>query len=127
VVTSEDGRYQFFHRPHHFAAETTVSIARAALSNEHTGASQGHTAEVIAAAKRDLEPGDRIDGGGGATVYGVAEDAGRAAENAYVPFELLRGAEVVEPIRVDEYVTREQVELETGGFLHSLREMQDGM
>lgn len=125
VTTSEDGTYQVFYRPYHFAPETTVSIARAALLNEHTGVYRSHEAEVVAAAKKDLDPGDEIDGGGGYTIYGVAEDADRATEAGCVPFELLEGAEVTAPIARDELVTYDHVDVDTEQFLYHLRELQD--
>ncbi len=126
VNSSADGRYQAFVRPYHFASETTVSIASAALLGEPTGVPVDHGTEVVGAAKRDLEPGDVIDGGGGYTVYGQAENADRAAETGCVPFELLAGAEVTAPIARDERVTEDRVEVDTGGFLYRLREEQDG-
>ena len=125
VTTSADGEYQVFTQPYHFAPETTVSIASAALLNEPTGAPKRHVAEVVGAAKTDLEPGDEIDGGGGYTAYGLAADAGRAAEAGYVPFELLGGAEVVRPIGKDERITYDDVAVDTDQFLYHLRAVQD--
>ncbi|MFB6304740.1 MAG: SAF domain-containing protein [Haloferacaceae archaeon] len=126
VVTTDDGAYQAFVRPHHFAPETTVSVASVALDGEPTGAPRAHRAEVVAAAKRDLAPGDEIDGPGGYTIYGVAVDADVAAAEGYVPFELLAGAEVTRPLERDEYVTADHVAVpET--FLSHLRAVQDGV
>ncbi|MFB6159730.1 MAG: SAF domain-containing protein [Haloferacaceae archaeon] len=125
VTTSANGEYQVFTQPYHFAPETTVSIASAALLNEPTGAPKAHLAEVVGAAKTDLEPGDEIDGGGGYTAYGLAADADRAAEAGYVPFELLDGAEVVRPIARDERITYDDVALDTDQFLYHLRAMQE--
>lgn len=126
VNSSADGRYQAFVRPHHFASETALSIAAVALLGETTGTPVDHGAEVVATAKRDLEPGDVLDGGGGTTVYGAAVAASWAAEEEWVPFELLGGATVVEPLSRDERVTRDHVELESGSALHRLRAEQDG-
>lgn len=119
---ASDGEYAFFYRPHHLpGVETPVSVANAALRNEPTGAPRGRNAEVVGAAKRRLEPGEELDGGGGYTVYGELESAGRAESNGYVPFELLDGATVTEPIGRDEIVTYGDVELESS-FLRELRE-----
>ena len=126
VSSSPDGRYQAFVRPHHFASETALSVAAVALLDEPTGAPVRHGAEVVAAAKRDLAPGDVLDGGGGTTVFGAAVDADRAAEADWVPFELLGGATIVEPLARDERVTRDHVDLDDGGALHRLRAEQDG-
>lgn len=126
VVSSDDGAYQVFYRPHHFATETTVSVASAVIDGEPTGTPRAHATEVVAAAKTDLAPGDEIDGPGGYTIYGDALDADVAAENGYVPFELLAGAEVLEPIAQDEYVTADAVAV-PDSFLGHLRGIQDGL
>lgn len=124
VTTSEDGAYQVFSTPSHFASETTVSIASAALVGEPTGAPRAHNAEVVAAAKRDLDPGDELDGGGGYTIYGLPMDADAAASAGLVPFELLAKAEVTAPIARDERVTFAAVDIDTDQPLYHLRQLQ---
>lgn len=121
VTTSDDGRYHLFSRRSHIAAETTLTVARAALRGESTGTFQCRAAEVVAAAKRDLEPGETIDGGGGYTVYGLVEHADRADAAGAVPFELLTGAEVTRRIGRDEVVTEDAVELETDRTVFGVR------
>ncbi|MFB6310887.1 MAG: hypothetical protein ABEH64_06860 [Salinirussus sp.] len=125
ITTSEDGVYQVFYIPSHFAPETTRSIASAALLNEPTGAPRGHHAEVVAGAKRELTPGDEIDGGGGSTVYGVATSRSDAETHGYVPFELLEGAEVVQPVETDELITREDVDFDRDQPMNHLRGVQN--
>lgn len=127
VLTSADGTHQLFYRPYHFAPQTTRSIASAVLFGEPTGAPISHEAEVVAAAKRDLNPGEAIDGGGGYTIYGVVEDATRSATEGYVPFELLAEAEVIEPIDRDGVITANDVEIDTEQPMYHLRKMQDGL
>lgn len=127
VTASEDGHYHVFYRPHHFAPETTVSVATAALRNEATGTPRAQTADVVGAAKRDLEPGEKIDEPGGYEIYGAALDARDAAEANCVPLELLRGAEVVGEVGQDEFLTDADVHLDTDRFLYHLREVQDGL
>ena len=119
---ASDGEYAFFYRPYHLPGiETPVSVASAALRNEPTGAPRGHHAEVVGAAKRTLEPGAELDGGGGYTVYGVLETADRADDRNLVPFELLEGATVTEPLARDEVLTYDDVILEDT-FIRRLRE-----
>lgn len=126
LYVSNDGKYQVFHRPYHLpGSETTVSIANAALRNEPTGVSREHVAEVVGAAKRKLEPGDVIDGGGGHTVYGKLGSAERAIEQAYVPFELLEEAKITSTVAKDEIVTYDDVELSQESFIYRLRKLQD--
>ncbi|RBI60322.1 flagellar biosynthesis protein FlgA [halophilic archaeon] len=123
---ASDGKYQLFYRPYHLpGVETPVSVANAALRNEATGVPHRHEAEVVGAAKRNLTPGDELDGGGGYTVYGLLETAETAAEQNHVPFELLKGATVRQPIETDDVVTYDDVEINDDSFLHHLRHIQD--
>ena len=122
---ASDGEYAFFYRPYHLPGiETPISVASAALRNEPTGAPRGHHAEVVGAAKRDLDPGAELDGGGGFTVYGVLEAADRAEDLHHVPFELLDGATVTEPIARDDVLTYGDVSL-GDTFIRRLREAPD--
>jgi predicted homoserine dehydrogenase-like protein len=125
VATSSDGRHQFFHVPFHGAQETVVSVARAAVRGEPTGQPLTQATEVVARAKRDLAPGEELDGGGGYTVYGVLESADVAREAGYVPLELLPGATVESAVDRDAFVRHEDVSLETGSLLYSLRRVQE--
>lgn len=125
VVTSADGEYALFYRPHHLpGVETAVSVAAAAVRGEPTGTARERVAEVVAAAKRDLDPGEVIDGGGGERIYGRVERAGGTADA--VPLELLDGAEVRRPVERDDVLTRGDVELDRDSFLHHLRELDAG-
>ena len=47
-----------------------MSVASVALRGEATGVATGWNADVVATAKRDLQPGDMLDGEGGYTVWG---------------------------------------------------------
>lgn len=127
VPTAAEGRYHLFHVPFHNAQETTVSVARAALYGEPTGQARSQETEVVAAAKRDLDPGDEIDGAGGYTVYGVVEAADAASEAGHVPLELLAGATVEEPVATDEFVSADDVALDTDTFLYHLRQVGDAV
>ena len=124
---ASDGEYAVFYRPHHLPGlETGVSVANAAIRNEPTGTPEARVAEVVGAAKRDLDPGTVIDGGGGSTVYGRLETAADADAAGYVPFELLDDAVVTAPIAQDEVITADDVELDEDSFLYHLRRVQDG-
>ncbi len=126
LYTASDGKYQVFYRPYHLPGiETSVSVANAALRNEPTGVPDRHVAEVVGAAKRDLEPGTTIDGGGGYTVYGRIESADAAAEADHVPLELLDGAEVTDTVPKDEAVTYDHVDVEADSFIYHLRRLQE--
>ncbi|MFC5973575.1 NAD(P)H-dependent oxidoreductase [Halomarina salina] len=123
---SDDGDYQVFYRPYHLpGVETSVSIANAVLYGEPTGTSRHRTGEVVARAKRELEPGEELDGGGGYTVYGVLEDAATADEADHVPFELLDGATVTDTVDRDAVLGYDDVDLRTDSFIYHLRQLQE--
>jgi predicted homoserine dehydrogenase-like protein len=124
VVTSADGAYALFYRPYHLpGVETTVSVAQAAVRGEPTGTARGRVAEAVAAAKRDLDPGERIAGGGGDRVYGLVERAGATPDA--VPLELLDGAELCRPVARDQTLTYADVDLDRDSFLYHLRALGD--
>ncbi|WP_340101816.1 SAF domain-containing protein [Salinibaculum salinum] len=125
INTVNDGKYQLFHRPYHLPQETIVSVAMAGLHDQPTGVVTQQTTEVVAAAKRDLEPGETIVGGGGDTIYGQLQDATVAEEADLVPFELLAGAEVTQPVSTDQPITAADVSLDTESPLYHLRQLQD--
>lgn len=125
IRTVNGGKYQLFHRPYHLPQETIVSVAMAGLHDQPTGTVTEQTTEVVAAAKRDLEPGEIIVGGGGDTIYGRLQDATVAAEADLVPFELLAGAEVAQPVSTDQPLSAADVNLDTDSPLYHLRQLQE--
>lgn len=125
ISTVNDGKYQLFHRPYHLPQETIISVAMAGLHDQPTGVVTEQTTEVVAAAKRDLDPGETIVGGGGDTIYGQLQDATVAEEADLVPFELLAGAEVTRPVHTDQPITAADVSLDTETPLYHLRQLQE--
>lgn len=127
IRTASEGRYQLFHRPYHLPQETIVSVALAGLHDRATGVVTEQTTEVVAAAKRDLEPGEPIVGGGGDTIYGRLQNADVASEADLVPFELLCGATVDRPVSTDQPISAADVTLDTDSPLYHLRQLQDSL
>ncbi len=121
------GKYAVMYRPYHLVGmEAPVSIARAVLYNEPTGAPTAHVGEVVATAKRPLEPGDVLDGEGGFTVYGSLVEATRAFSQHLLPIGLCHGAKVVRRVAEDQTLSYGDVEMPEGGFARHLRAQQDG-
>jgi predicted homoserine dehydrogenase-like protein len=86
------GRYSALYRPNHLIGlETTVSVLSAGLLGAPTGAATGHRADVVATAKRDLAPGEELDGEGGHTVWGRLWPAERARAARGLPIGLAHG------------------------------------
>jgi predicted homoserine dehydrogenase-like protein len=118
--------YLFF-RPHHLChLETPRSVAETVLDRAPTIAPLGApVAEVITVAKRDLRPGERLDGMGGRTAYGQIDVAQRTG--GLVPIGLCEGATVTRPLRRDEPIPLESVELAHDPVLAPLRRAQEAL
>jgi predicted homoserine dehydrogenase-like protein len=120
------GPYYAFYRPYHLASlEAPLTVATAVLDRVSTLEPVAWNAEVVATAKRDLRAGDRIDGIGGGTVYGVADSAKAVAADGLLPLGLAARATVVRDVPVDQPLTYEDVELDDGSTILQLRRLQD--
>jgi predicted homoserine dehydrogenase-like protein len=105
VVTDDSGRYTALYRPAHLIGlELGISVASAALRNEPTGAARGFAGDVAATAKRDLLPGETLDGEGGFTVYGSLLPARRSVASGRLPIGIAHGVKVNKPIAAGETI-----------------------
>src|SRR5215203_3500693 len=96
------GPYYAFYRPYHLASlEAPLTVATAALDRVSTLEPVAWKAEVVATAKRELKPGDQIDGIGGSTVYGMADSAEAVAAGGLLPLGLAARATVVRDVPID--------------------------
>jgi predicted homoserine dehydrogenase-like protein len=109
LATDPTGTYAAMYRPYHLVGlELGVSVASAAIRGEATGAPTAFHADVVATAKRDLVPGDTLDGEGGYTVYGRLMPAARSLAIGGLPIGLAHGVRVMrsvarhEPLRWDD-------------------------
>lgn len=101
-----------FYAPYHLAhMEAPWSVARAVLFGDATTSAGAPSVEVITLAKRDLEPGDVIDGIGGYTAYGACENHDVARAEDLLPMGLAEGCRVTRPISRDAAITFADVEL----------------
>ena len=116
-----------FYTPYHLVTnEIPLSVVWAVEDREPTVVPyHGLLTECIGAAKADLKAGTILDGGGGYTVYSVADLACVAKREGCVPFGLLDKAKLLRDARRDQIITREMVELRTDTMLYHLRRIQD--
>lgn len=120
------GPYFSLYRPYHLASiEAPLSVAEAVIDGRPSLAPVAWKAEVAAAAKRDLAPGEVVDGIGGETIYGVADNAAEAHADGLVPLGLLAGARVVRPVAQDALVTYDDIEIDGTTTIASLRKIQE--
>lgn len=107
-----EGPFYTFYRPYHLVhIEAPVSIAEAYLDREPTIVPAGpFVTDVVAIAKKDLLPGDRLDGIGGWTTYGEVDTVENAA--GFLPVGLTEHARIIKPVRMDEPIALDDVELD---------------
>ena len=97
--TDPSGRYfTLYKRWHLIGLEVGVSVASVALRGEPTGVATAWNADVVATAKRDLNPGDTLDGEGGYTVWGKLLPAAKSAAMGGLPLGLAHNVKVVRPV-----------------------------
>ena len=106
-----DGPFYVFYTPFHLPhLQIASTIGRAALFQDPTVAALGGPrCEVVAVAKRDLKAGERIDGIGGFTVYGLIENASTARAMSALPMGLAEGAVLTRDLARDSVVTAPDV------------------
>ena len=122
------GPYFALYRPFHLASiEAPLSVARAVLDREASLFAPSLMAEVTTMAKKDLHPGERIDGIGGYTVRGYADIAKDAERDNLVPIGLIQNAVVQKPIKLGELISYDQVELDESSLIVQLRRKQDSL
>ncbi|MDD5660101.1 MAG: NAD(P)-dependent oxidoreductase [Actinomycetota bacterium] len=121
------GPYYLIYRPYHLASiETPISIAKAFIYNESTISPEyGFVSEVMSVAKKNLKPGDVLDGIGGYTCYGLIELHDIAKKENFLPIGLSEGCIVKRKISKDEPIKYDDVEINEDSALVNLRKIQD--
>lgn len=123
-----DGPNYLLFRPYHLTSlETPISIAKAYLSGEETIVpTHGLVAETVAIAKKDLQPGDQLDGLGGFTVYGKILSAEEAKQQNALPIGLVDSSQViVKPVRQGEVITYDHIENTQSSIIWELRKLME--
>jgi predicted homoserine dehydrogenase-like protein len=128
LLTDPSGWYASLWRPFHMIGlETSVSVLSAVLRGEPTGSSRAFRADAVATAKRDLQPGDRLDGEGGYTVWANAIPASRSLALGALPIGLAGDARVTRPVKRDMIVRFEDVELDADHEVMAMRRTLEGL
>lgn len=111
-----DGPVYTFYRPFHIGPlETPLTIARAAIFGDAALTPIGApVCDVVALAKRDLKAGERLDGVGGFTCYGVIENSPIARNDDLLPMGLTDNCVLVRDVAKDVALTFGDVTLPEG-------------
>jgi predicted homoserine dehydrogenase-like protein len=127
-VAMGPGPYYMLYRPYHLTSiETPISVAEAVVYGEPTLVSDRMISEVVAIAKRDLEPGQVLDTIGGFDFYNRIYKYEDAKEAKGVPMGLTPGGTVLKPIKQDEMITYDNFAPDPTRFAYKLRQLQDVM
>ncbi|ACM33006.1 NAD(P)H-dependent oxidoreductase [[Acidovorax] ebreus] len=126
--TDPTGRYfTLYKRWHLIGLEVGMSVASVALRGEPTGVPQGWNADVVATAKRDLRPGDLLDGEGGYTVWGKLLPAATSRSLRGLPLGLAHSARVVRPVAKGQALSWDDVEMDATTHAYRVRREMEAM
>ena len=110
VRTDSSGRYAcLYKRWHLIGLEVGISVASVGLRGEATGAATCFNADVVATAKRDLAPGELLDGEGGYTVWGKLLPAPTSLALGGLPLGLAHNVKLVRAVRQGEALVWDDV------------------
>lgn len=126
--TDPKGRYfTLYKRWHLIGLEVGVSVASVALRGEPTGVATGWHADVVATAKRDLQPGDMLDGEGGYTVWGKLLPASTSARLGGLPLGLAHQVKVLRPVKKGQCLSWADVAMDTTTPAYQVRKAMEAM
>ena len=123
-----DGPFYVFYTPFHLPHLQIVStIARAVIHRDPTVApTGGPVCEVVTVAKKDLVPGERLDGVGGYSAYGLIDTHEAARGMRALPIALSDGCVLRGAVSRDSVVSMDDVEFEPSGVTGALWREQTG-
>ena len=113
VKTDPSGRYAcMYKRWHLIGLEVGISVASVGLRGEPTGCATGWRADAVATAKRDLKPGEILDGEGGYTVVGRLMPAADSLAQGCLPLGLAHGWKMLRPVAAGQALSWSDVAFE---------------
>lgn len=116
--------YLFFRGYHLCHFETPITIAEAVLDHQPTIAPLPRpVTDVVAIAKRNLAPGDELDGIGGYTCYGEIDRYENCRD--LLPMGMTESVRITAPIRQGDAIALAAVEFDDDSLLAGLRREQD--
>jgi predicted homoserine dehydrogenase-like protein len=126
MKTDSTGKYSSLFRPYHYIGlELGVSVASVCLRGEPTGTTNYLMADVAATAKKDLKPGDLLDGEGGFTVFGTLMPAEDGLAAKAFPLGLSNQAKVIRPVAKGQVLSYDDVEPLSHTAVYKLRRQME--
>ncbi len=122
LPTDDTGQYAAMYKPFHLIGmELGISVLSAALRGEPTGQAHAWRADAVAVAKRDLAPGEMLDGEGGYTVWGRLMPAADSLAMGALPIGLAGGVALRRAVRRGEVLRQGDVALDADDSAVCLR------
>lgn len=118
-----DGPLYMFYQPYHLPPwQIAHSVARAALFGDATIAPRGApVCDTVSYAKRDLKAGERLDGMGGFTCYGLVERYETCRRDKALPIAISLDCRLKRDVAKDQPISYDDVELPAGRLVDRLR------
>jgi predicted homoserine dehydrogenase-like protein len=121
--TDPSGRYfTLYKRWHLIGLEVGMSVASVALRKEATGVAHCWNADVVATAKRDLKPGEILDGEGGYTVWGKLLPATKSVALGGLPLGLAHDIKLIRPVKKGQSLCWDDVAVDTSTHAYKIRQ-----
>ncbi len=126
--TDPSGRYfTLYKRWHLIGLEVGMSVASVALRKEATGVAHCWNADVVATAKRDLKPGELLDGEGGYTVWGKLLPAAKSVAMGGLPLGLAHDIKVVRPVKKGQSLCWDDVAVDINTHAYKIRKQMEDL
>ena len=121
-----DGPLYMFYTPYHLAhMQLPHTVARAVLFQDPTLTPMGApVCDTVSIAKRDLKAGEKLDGMGGFTCYGLADSYVNCRKNDDLPIALSLDCVLKRDVAKDQPISYRDVELPVGRMCDQLRAEQ---
>src|SRR3954471_20981788 len=126
--TDPSGRYfTLYKRWHLIGLEVGMSVASVALRREATGVATCWNADVVATAKRDLRPGDVLDGEGGYTVWGKVLPAQKSLRMGGLPPGRRPDVKLLRAVKKGQSLSWADVAMDQGTHAYRIRREMESL
>ena len=126
--TDPSGRYfTLYKRWHLIGLEVGMSVASVALRGEPTGVATQWNADVVATAKKDLKPGELLDGEGGYTVWGKLLPATTSEKIGGLPLGLAQQVKLIRPVSKGQHLTWDDVDIDKSTQAYKIRKEMESI
>lgn len=125
MVTDTSGNYSALWRPYHYIGlELAQSIYSIALEKKATGQTKFFNADVASIAKKNIKPGEILDGEGGFFARGRLVPAKKSITEKLLPLGLSGGCIVIKNIKKDNPIKLSDVLINWNPFVKEARDYQ---